>query len=67
LDHSSDLADLLNRMALAIVAFTVVMMLGVSSSEALLDLVLWYNGSAGWIAFSRYLFRFSGMAFEPVT
>jgi hypothetical protein len=54
-------------MALATIAFMVVMMFGVSSSEASLDLVPWSNGSAGWIIFSRYWFHFSGIAFEPVT
>jgi hypothetical protein len=67
LDHSKDLADLLYHTALAIIAFTAVAMLRVSSSEALLDLVLWSNGSAGWFAFLRYWFHFSGIAFEPVT
>ena len=67
LDCSRDLADLLYYIALVIVAFTVVIMLGVSSSEALLDLMLWSNSSAGQVMFSRYQFRFRGIAFEPVT
>jgi hypothetical protein len=54
-------------MALAIVAFTVVTALGVSSSKALLDLVLGSNSSAGQVIFSRYWFCFRGIAFEPVT
>ena len=47
-------------------AFTVETTLGVLSSESSLDLMLWFNGSAGQLACLRYWFHFRGMAFDPV-